>query len=189
MRRICSILFMLSLNMFVIGVAFSADSTNGNCGIIYGDKHSFSICAPKGWILDNRSGVPQGLHAVFYPEGKTWQNSNVVMYVNWALIDDEIKNIKDLVQLNVDRFKINGSPNIYAKFIDKVKNERKQIGELWEFTGDKWGNYERLCYFQEKNGIALLILSSRNKDDFESSKKALIELAKSYFFVTEDVKY
>src|SRR4051812_22225217 len=38
-------------------------------GLIYGEGHAFFFDAPRGWVLDNRSGVEHGSHAVFYPEG------------------------------------------------------------------------------------------------------------------------
>ena len=30
-------------------------------GIVYGPKAAFNIAAPEGWVLDNESGVEQGL--------------------------------------------------------------------------------------------------------------------------------
>ncbi len=53
-----------------------------NSGIVYGDNHAFALSAPPGWVLDNESGVSQGLHAVFYPAGSSWSDSQVVMYAN-----------------------------------------------------------------------------------------------------------
>src|SRR5882762_10044903 len=49
-------------------------------GIIYGPDHVFVLTAPKGWVLDNKSAVGQGVQAVFYPEGSSWKNGIVVMY-------------------------------------------------------------------------------------------------------------
>ena len=34
-------------------------------GIIFGKDHAYVLTAPKGWVLDNQSGVDQGIHAVF----------------------------------------------------------------------------------------------------------------------------
>ena len=38
-------------------------------GIVYGPKAAFNIAAPEGWVLDNESGVEQGLPCVLYPKG------------------------------------------------------------------------------------------------------------------------
>ncbi len=35
-------------------------------GIVYGPKAAFNISAPEGWVLDNESGVNQGLPCVLY---------------------------------------------------------------------------------------------------------------------------
>lgn len=188
MKSMYLILFLVCFFVFNIPMAFSEDSAGGDCGILYGEGYSFGICAPKGWVFDDQSGVSQGLPAVFYPEGKSWQDSSVVMYVNWAPKSSDIKNIKDLVQLNLDRFKEKGSKEVRATFIDRIENENKHIGEFWEFSGDKWGNSELLCYYEEENGIVMIVLSSRTKTDFDSSRDAFVELVRSYFYITEDAE-
>ena len=48
-------------------------------GIVYGPKAAFNISAPEGWVLDNESGVDQGLPCVLYPKGSTWADANAVM--------------------------------------------------------------------------------------------------------------
>lgn len=160
-----------------------------DCGMICGDYHSFFVCAPKGWVLDDRSGVSQGLHAVFYPSGMTWQNSPAVMYVNWAAKDKVIKDIKSLVQFNIDRFKANGSLNIKAEFQKKIKSEKEKECHIWKYSGDKWANHELVGYFEEDKGIVMVVMTSRNKSDFENAQQAFLELTKSYFFVTSKVDY
>ena len=51
----------------------SKNDKGANSGIIYGENHAFTLTAPTGWVLDNTSGAKQGLQAVFYPEGSSWQ--------------------------------------------------------------------------------------------------------------------
>ncbi len=53
-------------------------------GIVYGPKAAFSISAPKGWVLDNESGVNQGLPCVLYPKGESWADARTVMYAKIA---------------------------------------------------------------------------------------------------------
>ena len=52
------------------------------CGMLYGKNHTYFLCAPDAWVLDNKSGANQGLHAVFYPVGGYWQHSPVVTDVS-----------------------------------------------------------------------------------------------------------
>jgi hypothetical protein len=187
MKQVLFIYFLLIVILCFSSDIFCDENEEGNCGLVYGDNHSFMICEPDGWILDNKSGVRQGLHAVFYPEGETWQSANAIMYMNWATKDEVIKNIEDLIQYNLTTFKKNGSQNVKAEFIKNISTTDNKEGQIWEYTGDQWGNYEWLCYYEEESGIAIAVLSSRTEKDFKSSKEAFIQLAKSYLFMTENV--
>ena len=53
-------------------------------GIVYGPKAAFNISAPEGWVLDNESGVEQGLPCVLYPKGESWADARTVMYAKIA---------------------------------------------------------------------------------------------------------
>ena len=59
--------------MFVVLLPTSvlANITEGGTGMIFGSDHAFCFTAPAGWVLDNQSGVQQGLHMVFYPVGQS----------------------------------------------------------------------------------------------------------------------
>src|SRR6266571_7412635 len=53
-------------------------------GIVYGPKAAFNIAAPEGWVLDNESGVEQGLPCVLYPKGESWADARTVIYAKIA---------------------------------------------------------------------------------------------------------
>ncbi|MFX0202900.1 MAG: hypothetical protein ACFFCW_42900, partial [Candidatus Hodarchaeota archaeon] len=57
-----------------------ASITEKGTGMLFGEDHAFSVTAISGWVLDNQSGVRQGLHMVFYPVGRTWADSPVIIY-------------------------------------------------------------------------------------------------------------
>ena len=58
-------------------------------GIVYGPKGAFNIAAPEGWVLDNESGVEQGLPCVLYRKGESWADARTVMYAKIAGTDYE----------------------------------------------------------------------------------------------------
>lgn len=167
----------------------SKNKVGENCGVVYGKNYAFVICAPEGWVLDNSSGVKQGLHAVFYPSGSTWENSNVVMYVNWADKNERVKDIDGLVRLNLFNFKSSGSLNIKAQLHDILKTENGEECQIWQYSGDKWGNYEWVGYFEEKRGIVIIVLSTKDIQAFEVEKKAFYKLIESYYSLSDDPKY
>ncbi len=185
--KIFPVLALILTNaLTTIGLAAEPDD---NCGIIYGDHHAFSVCAPQGWVLDNTTGLRFGLHAIFYPKGSTWEKSDVVMYMNWAPKSKAIQNIKSLVDSNLSRFKKEGSPNVKAEFIKSIQTQKQKEGRIWEFTGNKWGAKERVCYFEEQHGIAIAVLSATHSSAFEGAKKAFASLYESYFFISENVQF
>mgnify|MGYP003989514765 CR=1 FL=1 len=76
-------------------------------GIVFGDGFAFSLTAPSGWVLDNHSGNSEGLQAVFYPKGSSWDKSETVMYANIAL--KKIKgneSVKKVISFDKKKFKI-----------------------------------------------------------------------------------
>ena len=50
--------------------------------VVEGDDHLFMVSAPKGWVLDDTSGMGSRIRCVFYPKGQRWATAPTVMYVN-----------------------------------------------------------------------------------------------------------
>jgi hypothetical protein len=155
----------------------------GGLGILYGSDHAFSLTAPKGWMLDNESGVQQGVHAVFYPKGKTWKNSPVVAYGRSRPRSKGISTVEDAVKDVVAMFHREGSPNYKATKVKTVTTETGKKGEIYHFSGDKWGNSEAVAYFVEKKTINYVVMNSREADYFKKALSSFESLAKSYVFM------
>jgi hypothetical protein len=163
-------------------------SDDFNSGLVYGPNYSFYLTAPSGWVLDDKSGVSNGFQAVFYPSNFNWKNSPVVMYANWTYKDSVIKDIKSFVENDLERARENGNKNVTAIKTDTIITNKGQVGEIWSYNGDQWQNSEQICYFEEKNGIVILVLSSRTKNEFDKSIAAFKILLRSYSFLGIKVK-
>lgn len=186
---------LIVLTLLIVGCAsqkqhqhIGSEVSDGATGLIYGKEHSFMVSAPKGWILDNKSGVAQGLHAVFYPIGSNWQDSQTVMYVNTATIDPDTELAK-FIEEDIERFKKEKSSNLKIQIGNRLKTSDGKIAEVRYFTGDKWNNYETVAYIPEKKVMVLIILTARDEASYLQSVPAFEELVHSYLFLTEDVKY
>lgn len=156
-------------------------------GIIYGNNHAFNLTAPDGWILDNKSGVNQGLYAVFYRKGDSWENAVTVMYANTASLEDKTHRTLDLlIKYDLDNFKSNYSGIKITDGNDIVIKDNI-IAKVKYLSGKSYGNYEAMAYIDAgKTGI-MIIMSSRTEDGFDSSLTAFENLVKSYFFMGEKV--
>jgi hypothetical protein len=158
---------------------------DSNSGIIFGRDHSFSLTAPAGWVLDNASGVPQGLQAVFYPKGSSWKDSASVMYA--GVTRKEKASFAKVVQDDVARFK-EGSPKTTVADLPSLLTHDKKKAVVKCFFDAKHDNHEAVAYIDEAKVVVLLTLSCRSQEELDKSMSAHKELIASYRFLTDKVK-
>lgn len=156
-------------------------------GIIYGNNHAFSLTAPDGWILDNHSGVSNGLNAVYYRKGETWANATTIMYANTASLENRAhKTLNELIDFDVNSFRKEYSDIQISDGNDILINDIV-IAKIKYLSGKSYGNYEAMAYIDAGKVGVMIILSSRTKEGFETSLGAFELLVKSYIFITDKV--
>ena len=174
---------VMPLLILIAITAMSQD--NVNTGIIYGKNHAFRLSAPKGWVLDNKSGVSQGLHAVFYPKGQSWKEAPTVMYANTASLEDDAhRTLEKLIEFDLNNFKKN-YPGISVTEESNIKIKENVVAKVRYLSGQTYGNYEAIAYIDEGKTGVMIILSSRTKEGFENSLRVFNELVTSYVFLGE----
>ena len=150
-------------------------------GYVYGDNHCFYFSAPSGWTADHLSGKSQCLAFVFYPATSSWSKATTVIYARVADKSKSLKEPKDQVAQTLEQFHTEyDSLNSKAEKLGTIQARSGTVGELYKFTGDKWGNTELVAYFNARNTINFFVMTSRDAKDLESNRKALEELSKSY---------
>ena len=178
----------IGLILLVAQILCAAQKEFGGGGIVYGDEHSFLIEAPTGWVLDNRTGVSQGLHAVFYPKGSSWSKAPAVMYATTVNKKKEaVTTPQQLIAIDLAKFK-KTNPKIVMTEGRPLKTEDGKTALVRLFKGDQWGNIEGVAYIDEKAVVAILVLSSRNQAAFQEALPAFEKLVASYRFFTDDVR-
>lgn len=148
-------------------------------GVLFGDNHAFAVTAIPGWMLDNQSGVGQGLHMVFYPKGQTWADSPVIIYGR-AVSRKYVSSVKAQVEKTVADFHANGSPNYKAVKVKDIRLENGVVAQRYNFSGDQWGNYEAAAYFTQDETINFLVFNARIKSDFDKYLSDFTAIASSY---------
>ncbi len=97
----------IALVLLLLGPTAWAQNYPG--GIVYGPKAAVNIAAPEGWVLDNQSGVEQGLPCVLYPKGSTWADATTVMYAKIA--SPQFEKVDDFVAMAIKEMqKVHGMP-------------------------------------------------------------------------------
>ncbi|UPT65475.1 MAG: hypothetical protein M0D57_13075 [Sphingobacteriales bacterium JAD_PAG50586_3] len=174
--------FLLILLVALTG-ALQAQTTGG--GLIYGKNHVYALAAPKDWIMDNKAGVPMDLHAVFYPVGGSWLNSETIMYTNFITVDSSLT-LKEFIADDVKAFRKNGDEKIEFKE-DLVLAKPTFTIYYFEYTADNIRAYEYIAYTRGTTGVVTLVLHTRDKKELKKNYKALEELAKSYLWISNGV--
>ena len=179
LRKAVSTLFLLTV-LLLSAQPLRADTLPEGAGVVYGEGFAFNLKAPKGWTFDTSSGVVQGLNAVFYPNGGSWSGSPIVAYARSRSKTATLNTPEEAVKETVQSFHDKGSPKYNGKLIKTFKTDSGQEAVLYQFTGDQWGNIEAAAYIVEKDRINFLVMSSRDKELFDSNLPAFEALVKSY---------
>jgi hypothetical protein len=155
-------------------------------GMVYGKDLAFFITAPGGWVLDNESGVRQGLHAVFYPEGSSWQESKAVMYAN-AAPKGGADTLEKFIEGDVEKFREN-SPALSVTDDAPLPVDGKERVLVRRFSGGNPPNFEAVAYVEEEKSVVMIVLSARTRKDFDDALPAFRRLVSSYRFLADKVK-
>ncbi|MDR3675730.1 MAG: hypothetical protein P4N24_09585 [Acidobacteriota bacterium] len=159
------------------------------CGIVYGESHAFTICAPKGWELDNSILNDQGIYAAFYPTGTTWnraKESRTVMYINTSgkgTGDDELA---ESMKGDVERTK-KQAPMVKITEVARIKTPDGDA-RVQQFEHSMYDRFEAVAYLDSPKIIVLFVMTSKDGKSFERDFPAFQELVKSYKFLSSHVE-
>jgi len=179
------IVLVISFLVLISNTVLAEDKVSagepGGGGIVYGSEIGISVSAPDGWTFDAKSGVPQGLHGVMYPDGSSWSKSSEIMYVNMGKMQ-EGETLDKFIEADIDSFLIN-SPNLKIEKLTPIQISGKEKAETRLFIGDKWGNYEQIAYAQHKGSVAIYVLSCKTKEGYQKSQAAFQEMVAKSFII------
>jgi hypothetical protein len=159
----------------------------GGAGILCGPDYFFSLQAPPGWVIDNQAGVKQGVDAVFYPIGSSWERSSVVCYGNARRITAEEKTPEQMARADIAEFHANGSAQYEGHFKETIELPESRVAQIWEFQKDKGGNFEAIAYISEKKTINFIVLHANSQKDFAQAWPSFQKLVLSYQFMGDHV--
>src|SRR5437773_7393978 len=156
-----------------------AQETSGG-GIVHGPKASFNISAPEGWVLDNESGKGQDMPCVLYPKGESWSNAKTVMYAKVA--SPQWEGVNAFVAWAIKEMKAkHGTPK------EKIASGKTKDGHDYfinEYPATKtYSQWERVGYVQLPQGVAFIVLTSRDKASYQKDSGQLEKVLKTLFYL------
>ena len=154
-------------------------------GIVYGPKAAFNISAPDGWVLDNQSGQNQGLPCVLYRKGQSWADGKTVMYAKIA--STEYEDVNAFVAMAIKEMAAqHGKPK------EKIASGKTKDGHDYfinEYPATKtYSQWERVAYVQMPHAVAYIVLTSRDKTNYQKDSSALEAMLKDSFVYLEPRK-
>lgn len=154
----------------------------GKWGILYGENYFFSLNAPEGWVLDNQSGVADGLDAVFYQEGGGWGTSTTVMYPQiWQKEGNEAAKI---IEEDIANYKVH-FPDVSVMEMPPIITKQGKKALIKHFTGGARNQFETIAYFDEPKVVVMVVLQTKDKDGFDKAYPAFKALVDSYNYLGE----
>src|SRR6266704_4186179 len=149
-------------------------------GIVYGPKAGFNIAAPNGWVLDTESGKHQDLPCVLYPKGSSWADAKTVMYAKVA--SPQWEGVNAFVAWAIQGMKAkHGIPK------EKIASGKTKDGHDYfinEYPATKtYSQWERVGYVQLPQGVAFIVLSSRDKASYTKDSGALEKVLKTLVYL------
>jgi hypothetical protein len=189
-QRELSLLAALVIGVVGGGCATQKDSVDagdleGDVGIIYGPGHAFAVDAPKGWVLDNQSGVPYGLQAVFYPVGGSFPDGEVMMYVRTLPLPSAKDPIGATMQNDLASLR-QEDPSAAAKAAADIRTKDEKTARVSLFFTHKQS--EAIAYLVENELLVTFVLVSRTQERVTENLPAFKELVGAYMFITENVE-
>lgn len=181
------VIFTLIIFVCIVNLPAQDLDEEASVGIVYGEQHAFVVKAPSGWVLDNSSGVNQGLHAVFYPKGGSWENSTTVMYANGIDIDST-ETLEDFIQGDIESFKQRYA-GIQNDSLDEISiGNGARIATVVKFYGGEYANFEAVAFIKEELNISTFVYSSRSDVEFNKYFDKFEELVKNYRYIGSKVE-
>jgi tetratricopeptide (TPR) repeat protein len=139
-------------------------------GNVYGPKAGFNISAPEGWVVDTKSGKSQDMPCVLYPKESSWADAKTVMYAKVA--SPQWVGAEAFVA-----WAIQGMKEKHGMPKEKIASGKTKDGHDYfinEYPATKnYSQWERVGYVQLPQGVAYIVLTSRDKDSYQKDSGVL----------------
>jgi tetratricopeptide (TPR) repeat protein len=149
-------------------------------GSVYGPKAGFNISAPEGWVVDNESGKGQDMPCVLYPKSSSWSDAKTVMYAKVA--SPQWEGVNAFVAWAIEGMKAkHGTPK------EKIASGKTKDGHDYfinEYPATKtYSQWERVGYVQLPQGVAYIVLTSRDKASYQKDSGQLEKVLKTLVYL------
>ena len=177
LKIVALLIFFLTLTAQALGQR--PNDTDGT--ILLGRDYSCVLKAPDKWVIGEKAPSSQDVQLALWKEGWSWKSAVVVMYVRVIHKCEEQPTVEKVIQNDIDDFlklsrdsKVSDSPPI------STRDKKQAIVKDFYDAANK--NYESVAFIDETKVVVIVALSSRTKEEFDTSLPAFRALVGSYFY-------
>ena len=167
--------------------AAHADEDTGGSPLLYSDGGGFFIDRPKGWIVDHEVGQRLGTCCVFYPKDATWENAQTIMYPSIVTKSPGQQTVKEFMESDLTEFRQH-DPDMSYEDAEDIPLKHNRIAKIRKFYNVNHGATEAVAYIDEEKIIALVVVSSKTKDDLKQAMPLLRSALETYLYMDVKVK-
>ena len=172
-----ALIFFLALLCLLGGVGAQEKYPKG---IVHGPKAGFNITAPEGWVIDTEAGKGQDLPCVLFPKDSLWANAKTGMYAKVA--SPQWEGVEAFVAWAIKGMKAQHGTPKQKIAIGKTKDGHDYF--INEYPATKtYTQWERVGYVQLPQGVAYIVLTSRDQASYHKDLGALEQVLKTLVYV------
>jgi hypothetical protein len=192
---ICTLSICMMSGGQILSSSPQAKPGDSSCGMIYGQDHMLLLCAPPGWVLDNKALADKGIYAAFYRKELSYEEAekrSTLMYVNVQLKSKGQQTALETMKTDADRTKRESPKLVIQREASIVvlgdKHAKPKQVPVQTFLNDYGGGYESVAYIEDEKTITLIVISSVSKPILRNDYPSFVRLVKSYVFVGADTQ-
>lgn len=157
---------------------------SGRTGLMYHDNLAFELTAPNGWVIDNAAGKAQGLQAVFYRKGESWDDFTVGMYIRMKGPDKDGLVDHRSVMRSDSLYFVGVDPPLIITSSEPIVTAGGLESAVRCFDGGPYDQHEFVAYIPDPRLTVMVVAISDSRERLEKARSAFEDLVKSYRFVT-----
>lgn len=148
-------------------------------------QKDYKLVSPQGWETETTVASKQGLQYAFIPSGKTWENTDAVIFANQAELKTH-ESIFDFIDEDI---------LFYAASVNDLEVKRAKVIEIGEghnlavvkhMISRTDGVFEAYAYIPEDGKVNFITLRADSEESFNQNLESFQTLVESYRLQASD---
>ena len=153
-----------------------------NFVLIHGENHLYSLLIPDGWMTNRTLAQRLGIPAPFFSHPRN--ESNIKTFIYSYGYENRDQTIKKFIKISQNRLQ-NALPKIHIDRKGDVKTKYGSRAILYHYNNFRDNHVEDVAFTQAKNIICVIVLSTREKENYEKQYSEFLKTVKSFYYISE----